>query len=186
MVNHLLAEFQQAPKIGVAYIYCNYQRHVEQEATDVLSSLLKQLAQTRSPLPRSVQELYKLHDRFRTHSTLEQISETLRLVAGEFSKVFIVIDALDECATSENTRATILDGILRLQKHATVNILATSRPNEEISRHFSGSVTKDISAAETDIRVYLNRQITLNKSLVIDDALSAEVSDKIITAANGM
>ncbi|KAI1057209.1 hypothetical protein LB507_001457 [Fusarium sp. FIESC RH6] len=186
VVNYLLSEFQQSPNIGIAYIYCNYQRHTEQGAVDILSNLLKQLAQTRSPLPRSVQDLYRVHERFRTHPTFPQISEALIAVSADYSKVFIVIDALDECNASNNTRATVLREILRLQNHANANIFATSRPNREISNFFSGSLTQKIAATNDDIGTYLNKQISLNCSLILDDELRCEMYYKVVVAANGM
>ncbi|RBR10782.1 uncharacterized protein FIESC28_09313 [Fusarium coffeatum] len=185
-MNHLLTEFRQMPDVGIAYIYCNYQRHTQQRATDILSSLLRQLAQTQSPLPTSVQDLYKGHERFRTQPTLKQISEALSLVAGEFSKVYIVIDALDECNATDNTRVTVLREIYRLQKHMTVNIFATSRPNKEVSNVFGGSLTLDITATDDDVRMYLDTQISLQESLIIDNPLKAEIKDKIVAIADGM
>jgi DNA replication protein DnaC len=49
------------PNIGIAYLYCNFRRHDEQKAEDLLASLLKQLAQTRPHLPESVKSLYDAH-----------------------------------------------------------------------------------------------------------------------------
>ncbi|GKU10651.1 unnamed protein product [Fusarium langsethiae] len=186
VVNHLLSQFQQAPDVGIAYVYCNYQRHTQQRATDILSSLLRQLAQARSPLPRSIQDLYECHGKYRTHPTLEQISEALFSVAEEYSKVYIIIDALDECNASDNTRATVLKEVFRLQKHIAASIFATSRPNKEVSNFFSGSLTLNITATDDDIRRYLDKQISLKESLIIDDPLKFEIEDKIVTIADGM
>ncbi|KAI9770260.1 MAG: hypothetical protein M1840_003418 [Geoglossum simile] len=47
--------------IGIAYIYCNFQRKGEHKINDLLASLLKQLAQSQSSLPRSVKELWIIH-----------------------------------------------------------------------------------------------------------------------------
>ena len=184
-MNHLFSEFQQAPDIGIAYIYCNYQRHTEQRATDILSSLLRQFAQTRSPLPSSVQDLYTWH-RFGTHPTLEQVSEAMLSVAEEYSKVYIIIDALDECNASDNTRATVLREIFRLQEYTTANIFATSRPNREVSNFFTGSLTLNIAATDGDIRKYLDKQMSTSQSVVIDDALEAKIKNVITTSADGM
>ncbi|KAH7191748.1 nucleoside phosphorylase, partial [Fusarium flagelliforme] len=186
VVDHLLSELRQSPDIGIAYIYCNYQRHTQQRAIDLLASLLRQLAQPRSPLPRGVQELYNFHDNFRTYPTASQISRALSSVAGEYSKVFIFVDALDECNASDDTLFVVLKELFSLQQLVTANIFATARPNKEIAKLFSGSLTQDISATGADIRAYVNRQISLNRSLFIGDALKAEIGDKVIAAADGM
>ncbi|KAL1906533.1 hypothetical protein Sste5344_007701 [Sporothrix stenoceras] len=44
VVDNLYTRFQNDPKVGIAYLYCNYRRQNEQKADDLLTSLLKQLA----------------------------------------------------------------------------------------------------------------------------------------------
>jgi hypothetical protein len=45
VVDCLCTNFQNDPSIGIAYVYCNFKRNYEQKLEDLLSSLLKQLAQ---------------------------------------------------------------------------------------------------------------------------------------------
>jgi hypothetical protein len=49
----------------------------------------------------------------------------LKREAGRFSKVYVVIDALDECRESNGTRATKFAEFQEIQLYA--NLLATSR-----------------------------------------------------------
>jgi hypothetical protein len=57
VVNHLRTEFQNDANIGIAYLYCNYQQQQQQKTEDLLSSLLKQLAQELPSVPVDIKSL---------------------------------------------------------------------------------------------------------------------------------
>jgi hypothetical protein len=97
VIEHLCERFQNDPSVGIGYIYCNFRRRDEQKAEDLLANLLKQLAQGQSALPESVKSLYESHKNKQTRPSFDRISRTLRSVAANFSKVFIIMDAIDEC-----------------------------------------------------------------------------------------
>jgi hypothetical protein len=71
--------------------------------------------------------------------------------------VFVVIDALDECETSDNCRNIFLSQLFDLQKLCRVNILATARPIPEIMERFRGGMLGgmlEIRAHESDVEKY--------------------------------
>ncbi|KAL1895475.1 hypothetical protein Sste5346_005283 [Sporothrix stenoceras] len=96
VVDNLYTRFQNDPKVGIAYLYCNYRRQNEQKADDLLTSLLKQLASNWPFLPDTVISLYSSHRRKKTRPSLDEISRALQAVASLYSNVFIVVDALDD------------------------------------------------------------------------------------------
>ncbi|RYP56595.1 hypothetical protein DL771_011716 [Monosporascus sp. 5C6A] len=151
VIEHLKIEFQNSPtekpendpfdrdsNIGIAYLYCSFQRQHEQGFEHLLANLLKQLSQDRTPLPHAVEALYKRHRNGQTKPTLAEMSTTLQSVANMYSRMFIVIDALDECV-SDGCRGRLLSEIFSLRA-AGANILVTSRPIQEIKEHFKGYV----------------------------------------------
>jgi hypothetical protein len=96
-INDLTKRFQNNPGTGVAYLYCNFRRKDEQKAQDLLISILKQLSEEQSSLLDSVKSLYDKHKEKRTRLSLDEISRTLQSVSGTYSRVIIIVDALDEC-----------------------------------------------------------------------------------------
>ncbi|PNP57730.1 hypothetical protein FNYG_15198 [Fusarium nygamai] len=58
VIDYLQSRFLDDQSTGIAYIYCNFRRQDEQNAEDLLASLLKQLARSR---PASVKDLYDRH-----------------------------------------------------------------------------------------------------------------------------
>ncbi|OAA65130.1 Ankyrin repeat-containing domain protein [Akanthomyces lecanii RCEF 1005] len=127
VVNNLCTRFQTETNIGIAYIYCDFRRKEEQNADHLLASLLKQLSQGKSSLPPSVKDLYDRHKNRQTLPSWDETSTTLQSVGSSCSKVFLIVDALDECQVSEGCRERFLSELFSLQRNCAANIFATSR-----------------------------------------------------------
>jgi Cdc6-like AAA superfamily ATPase len=171
--------------IGIAYIYCNFRRKNEQLVEDILSSLLKQLAQSRPSLPDSLRDLYVRHMAKRTKPVLDEICKVLQSVIIAYSRVFIIVDALDECQISGNCQQ-FLSEIFRLQAIAQVNIFATSRFIPEITDYFTGGLVLEIRANEDDIRKYLGGHMFRLPRFARDNQLQSEIETCITEAVDGM
>jgi Cdc6-like AAA superfamily ATPase len=105
VVEELNSRFQDDESIGVAYLYCNFRRQHEQRADNLLSSLLKQLIQPLPSAPDCVQSLYKRHKSFGTYMTFDELLTCLKsVIINTYSRVFFIVDALDECQVSGNGR----------------------------------------------------------------------------------
>ncbi|RYP38444.1 hypothetical protein DL767_002560 [Monosporascus sp. MG133] len=70
--------FSAENTVGIAYIYCNFNRKDEQKPVDLISSLLKQLLQRQPSLPSTLRDLYDRHFPRRTRPTLDEVSKILR------------------------------------------------------------------------------------------------------------
>ncbi|GAB1313418.1 hypothetical protein MFIFM68171_03628 [Madurella fahalii] len=159
LIDKLIADFGDDKNIGVAYLYCNYRRKDEQRLNDLLASLLKQLAQGQFYLPERVKSLYDNHKGKQTRPSWTEISSTLQSVATLYSRVFIVVDALDECQASDGCRSRFLSEIFTLQAKCGANIFATSRFIPEIISQFSQSTSLEIRASDEDVKSYIGGQI---------------------------
>lgn len=175
--------------IAIAYIYCSFKRHDEQSAIGLLSSLLKQLAQSQSSLPSSIQEMYAKHVAKETRPSMGEISESIQLLSqpGNFEKVYIVIDALDECRTYDGSRTKLLDAIFKLQGARNIHFLATSRVIPEIQEIFEETPTLEIRASTVDVMRYLQGNLEMLPTFVSrNPELQMEISTKISGAVDGM
>lgn len=160
VIEELARRFANDPTVGIAYLYCNFRRKDDQKAQDLLMSILKQLSEKNHSLPDSVTSLYKQHKEKRTRPSSDEISKSLQSVASTFSRVFIVVDALDECQTSGGCRQALLTEIFNLQTRTKTNLFATSRFIPEITNRFKGSTTLEIRADDKDVRLYLDSRIS--------------------------
>ncbi|KAI1414517.1 ankyrin repeat-containing domain protein [Hypoxylon sp. FL1857] len=187
IVDDLFTQYRDDPRIGVAYLYCNFRRHSEQNATNLKTDLLKQLAQSQSPFPEALKKLYDQHKRTKTRPSDDEIMNTLQLVASLYSRVFIVVDALDECQTADGCRAKLLFGLFDLQRQHGVNILVTSRFIPEIVSRFIGCPSLEIRATKEDVRTYLEGHVEELPSFVHrDSGIRQQIISTISEAADGM
>ncbi|OBT47113.1 hypothetical protein VE00_03058 [Pseudogymnoascus sp. WSF 3629] len=187
VVKKLTTRFQNDKSSGVAYLYCNFQRKDEQKAKDLLASLLKQLTQGRSSLPDSVKSLYESHKDKRTRPSFDEISRALQSVAALYSRVFIIVDALDECQIADGCRDKFLTELFNLQAEASVRIFATSRFIPGIVEKFKESINLEIRASDQDVQRYLNGHISQLPGCVARSLeLQEEVKAGILKAVDGM
>jgi hypothetical protein len=191
VVGDLYARFQNDPNVGIAYIYCNFQRQDEQKAEDLLANLLKQLARDRVSLPEVVRSIYQKHKEKRTRPLLDEISGALQSIAASYSRVFIVIDALDECQTASRCREKLLSEIFNLQAKCGASLFATSRFIPEIIESFQGSASLEIRASDEDAEKYIEGHIEghmshLRRIIKRTPQLEKEIKTSISSAVDGM
>ncbi|RYP69569.1 hypothetical protein DL770_008217 [Monosporascus sp. CRB-9-2] len=179
--------FYAETTVGIAYIYCNFNRKDEQKPEDLISSLLKQLLQRQLSLPSTLRDLYNRHSPKETRPTLDEVSKILQSVAAIFSRTFIMVDALDECQTSDDCRRQFLSEVFNLRTKAKANVFATSRSIPEVMEEFKDSLTIEVRANEGDIRKYLNdRMPQLSRFVIERSDLQDEISSRIAKAADGI
>lgn len=185
VVDYLTSRFAHDPSVGIAYIYFNFWQQDEHKVEDLFASLLKQLVRGQSSLPASVKDLYNHHKGKGTRPSLDKISKVLQsVIRVYYSRVFIIIDALDECQASDNCRTQFIKGLFDFQK-CGANIFATSRSIPDVTDKFDGSTRLAIRASDEDIRRYVDGQISHGESATLRD-MQAEASTGIMRAADGM
>ena len=185
VVEKLFTKFRNDTSIGIAFLYCNYNKRDEQKIEDLLSSLLKQLIQEQSSVPKSVEDLYDQFKGKRMRPSFDEISRVLHLVTTAYSRVFIIVDALDECQPADGCRARLLSEIFSLQAKCDVSIFATSRPLPEIKQKFEKSTLLEIRARDEDVRKYLDDRISESESHVLDK-YREQIKIGITKAVDGM
>lgn len=187
VIDELTTRFGNEETVGIAYVYCNFRRKHEQGAEDLLASLLKQMAQGRGSLPESVKSLYDRHKEKRTRPSFDEISKALRSVTAVYSKAFLIIDALDECQTTDGCRTRFLAEMFDLKAKCGANFFATSRFIPEITEKFNGIKPLEMRASPEDVRRYVHGHISHLPSFIgRKPELKEEVVAKIVTAVDGM
>ncbi|KAF4636667.1 hypothetical protein G7Y89_g1421 [Cudoniella acicularis] len=187
VVSDLCNRFRGNGTIGIAYIYCNFRRQDEQKAESLLASLLRQLCQEKPRLVDNVKTLYDRHSDRRTRPLLDEILGFLQSVAVTYLRVFILVDALDECQISDGCRQRFLSGLFNLQSKCGVNLFATSRSISSIEEEFEGDIMLEIRASEEDVRRYLDgHMFQLPRFVVRSVELQEEIKTGIVKAVDGM
>lgn len=187
VIKELNTRFDNDGKTGVAFIYCNYSQQHDQKLRDLLASLLKQLVQERRPLPQPVKTLHKRHQDKRSHMSVDELLGALELVMATYERVFILVDALDECSRSGDCQQRLITSLLDLQAKFGANLFLTSRPISRIEEQFKGNTILEIRAREEDVRKYLDGHMSLLPKFVAQSPdLQEEIKARIVEAVDGM
>ncbi|KAF5718660.1 ankyrin protein [Fusarium globosum] len=186
VIDSLEALFSSDKTVGIAYVYCNFQRQNDQTAKELLASLLKQLLQSLPAMPDSVKPLYEQHRTKGSPPSLEDVSSNLLSTAKLFSRVFIIIDALDECRATDGTRTKFLEEIFKLQLHFKANLFATSRPIPEVKDQFQTSITLEVRATDEDVERFLRGHMPQMPGFFRREGLEELVIGEIIRSVEGM
>ena len=183
-VDHVWKHVQNQA-IGVAFVYCNYKSQADQTATNLASAILKQLIQGYVLIPETVRGLYQRHTERRTRPSFEEIQDAIQIVVAEYSKVHVIIDALDEC--SKDHRIQLLSMLSSLQSNANISLMATSRFGREVEKHFSCSPLLEIRADDSDVKRFVAGQMNRLPSCVQrDNELQVLIQNGISRAVEGM
>ncbi|KAI0003433.1 hypothetical protein F4779DRAFT_621915 [Xylariaceae sp. FL0662B] len=153
-------------KTGIAYLYGNYHKGENQTTASLLESLLKQLGRADHVPLDILENLYNRHistkkkswrKKRRRRPSLDELWDAARLIFACYSRVFVVIDALDEIPY-DDCRGLVLE-LWELQKSLNISIFVTSWPCLEFQDMFKESLQLPIDADHQDIESYFNAQM---------------------------
>ncbi len=180
-------KYIQDTDIGVAYLYCNYKTQADQTAPNLAATILKQLIQERPSTAEPVVNLYDHYADRRTRPSFEEITIALQAVVSSYSKVYVVIDALDECPDYNGSRSQVLGMLRNLQSKGNLSLMATSRFIPEVVQNFSLSPILEVRASASDVKRFVASQLyRLPRFVQRDSGLQKAVQDKISMAVDGM
>ncbi|KAL7791368.1 hypothetical protein V8C37DRAFT_382899 [Trichoderma ceciliae] len=189
IINHLEREPPHARSF-CSYIYCDYSQRRNQSNVTLLSSILQQVLQNSSSevLPSEVATLYSQHQKYNTRPTLAQITDILGKLISTFESFHVIVDALDECADSEEDALRFISAVSSLG--SSVKILCTSRSSSVFDAYFSTASRIEIYAQQGDIGTFLGacirQQSRLSRHIMSDPTLRDDIIEAIIQESQGM
>ncbi|KAK8047862.1 hypothetical protein PG996_015926 [Apiospora saccharicola] len=187
VINDIEDRSKKDTSTAIAYVYLDYRREEDQTVNNLLSCIAKQLGGSQRTLPGALRDIYEKHNAKKTRPHMKEISLALHAVAASYRRVYLVIDALDECQTSNGCRAEFLSQIFDLQSQQMIKLFVTCRNIPEIAARFQNSTCLRISASMDDVRTYVEGNMRRMPSFVQrDSALGEEIVATISEAANGI
>ncbi|KAK7038301.1 hypothetical protein R3P38DRAFT_3262743 [Favolaschia claudopus] len=170
---------------GVAVIYLNHKESDSQLPDSLLAAIWRQLV-FQKPYSSSMRELYDGHRERQTEPSLNEICAVLRLTISELSRIFIVVDALDEYP--EDLRDVLIEHLVALGP--TVNLMIFSRLDIYLDRTIPELGILEVLANEDDIRRYIDGQICksprLANNIKKSPSLRGEIERTIVSRSDGM
>jgi Cdc6-like AAA superfamily ATPase len=183
IISHLQSLYSNED-IAIAYFYCNHQNEMDQSAEKIIASLAKQLANRKSNVPQSLAQLYQTCLKDTSFSpTLEHYLTLLQSLTASFTRVIILVDALDECASEKNRRFIISS----LQRLHTIKVFITSRvPGcQDITDMFTKDKVQrlDIQATKSDLERYVRMELEENHRKL--DFIPFDLKENIVSTIAG-
>ena len=182
IINHLEQMFQLVSDTRIAFIYFNHKE--SPSAGDLLGNILKQILQQQTDIPSAIRDIYSKHRKRISRPSFPEITDLLVLEASKLSKLFVVIDALDECPTGPDTKDKVLS---QLRKLSALRLLVTSRPYVSVSPYFD-FLRLDIRAHQSDIERFIQARLEKSEHLkqYIDEDFKNTIVHGIIEKCAGM
>ncbi|KAF3310099.1 hypothetical protein TWF173_010109 [Orbilia oligospora] len=172
-------------RTGVVFIYCIYNEREQQSLDDLLASILVQLVLGQPVIPESIQRFYKSHRKGeKPRLSLDEISKEITSIIKCYSRIFIVIDALDECRDND-IRKSLLSKVFELQTVSDIRIMVTFRPGAISEALIKTRI--EIRAQNEDLEIYLRNQMSKLPDVVTENyELQNKIKDRISYLARGM
>lgn len=172
-----------------AFFYFSFSDERYQSDSDLLRSLVAQLG-WREPGLSMLRQAYG--DAKRSVPGPDELERIFLASTRSCSKVYLLVDALDECPEDHDTRQSVLARIERLSQDApNLRILATSRELDKIRKSMEALVAEPLlvttRAVDDDIELYLAKEISRDRSLC-DLSLETRtlIESTIASQADGM
>jgi Cdc6-like AAA superfamily ATPase len=186
VIDALYDTFQADSSIGIAFFYCDYKRE-DQLPEKLLRSILQQPGRPCHSLPATLLDLYQHHAASSIRPSVAELFEVLASVVASLSKVYIVIDALDELSCSH--RRVLLSELFTLQRNSKVNLFTTSRFLPDIVSRFEGIPSLEIGGENTasDFDRFIEQSIRrLPEFVQKSPDLRDKVKKSVLGASDGM
>ncbi|EIM82435.1 uncharacterized protein STEHIDRAFT_141728 [Stereum hirsutum FP-91666 SS1] len=182
---------------ALAYHYFDFRHPAQQSCESLLLSLCRQLLDYSPGIPAALERLHQ-KTLGRKDFSLDELQSTFHDMLPSFEHVYIVVDALDECASDlESGRVTQFLKSLLESAMSGVHIVLTSRPTGSIHN----AIAEDVSRGhriDLGINVGVHRDIAryIKSSLYGDNAHTrfkvlhrtdrATIEKKLVHDADGM
>lgn len=183
-VIHELLQAGKITDVGIAYLFCNYKQRSQQVITHLLGALVRQLLRYVSHVPFSIMDMYAHHKSRETRPSQEELENALVSLVHDFTKVYIVIDALDECEMLARER--LLSMLAERFSQGAVQVLVTTRLLPDILGALVGAKL-EIRASDLDVAVYLKtRMAELPRCVQQSQQLQGNIVAAIVSVVDGM
>ena len=183
IIDRLQSEYKKE-NVAVTCLFCNYRDKTAQSAEVFMANLLKQIMQQKRIISTELRDRYSEHERGRL--TFSESARLFRNEISHFSKVFVIIDALDETSEHEDIRRLVLSELQKLP----VNLLVTSRYEKSIEQRLGNAERLDIWATAEDVQIYVKARIPsehlLARHIQADPTLEETIVNKIVEKSQGM
>ena len=166
---------------AVAAFYCDFLSQKDQTVNNIVGAILKQLV-GRAGIAKDVRDAFQKakNEIGGRGPRLSDLMGMLRTAIGSLHRVFICIDALDECLP--NRLAELFESLRDIVRESpTARIFLTGRPyvGDDVRRYFTKAIVIPIIPNSNDIQNYVQRRLDRDAE---PEAMSNDLRADIVKA----
>jgi hypothetical protein len=193
VIEHLLQHCGEDTSMVTTYFYFDFNDTQKQDPELMLCSLLCQLLQRSLTISKGVDALFSSCENGKRLPPLRALLQATKEAAQEFTHVYIVLDALDEC-TQRLELMDMLKTVAGWQLN-NLHLLMTSRKERDIERSLEDYVKEENAVClqrdvvDQDIQRYVQQRLHDDKGLAKwnkDAAIRQEIEAALMHGARGM
>lgn len=193
VLQNVLQYCEDDPGKITAYFFFDFNDIEKQDPEMMVRSLLCQLSQQSKKFPASLDALFSSSENGQRQPSARALLDALRSMIQEFPQVYIVLDALDECAQRQNLLETLQS--MAAWQLQNLHLLVTSQKERDIERTLerfvdSGNrICLESALVDKDIQRYIKQRLSTDESLrkwKKDDAVKQEIESTLSKGAHGM
>ncbi|KAG9187069.1 hypothetical protein G6011_10177 [Alternaria panax] len=193
IVEHLLQHCHDDTSMATVYFYFDFNDAHKQDPELMLRSLLCQLLRRAVVIPKGVDASFSSCENGQRKPSLHVLLDVTRQAAREFAHVYIILDALDECA-QRSELMDMLETVAGWQLD-NLHLLMTSRKERDIESSLEsyvaeeGAVCLQRDVVDKDIQRYVQQRLRVDKGLAKwnkDAAVRQDIEEALMHGARGM
>ena len=158
----------------------------QQTLESILGSFVAQLVQDFDILPAFVQDMYERHKAQNTAPSTGHLLKATQTAVGLYKRVYVVLDALDEC--SDEIRWQLMESLRELEPQ--IHLLVTSRFLDSIEKELQDFQRFEIKANKADLELFIDHHIRKNRNLqrIVhkSPAMSEDIKIAVVKTAEDM
>jgi hypothetical protein len=193
IIEHLLQHCHDDTNMVTAYFYFDFNDTQKQNPELMLRSLLCQLLQRSIVIPKGVDALFSSCENGQWKPSSHALLQVIKEAAQEFTHVYVVLDALDEC-TQRSELMDMLEAVAGWQLD-NLHLLMTSRKERDIECSLEEYIREEDAVClqrdivDQDIQRYVQQRLRVDKGLAKlnkDAAVRQEIEAALMGGARGM
>ncbi|KAG4443240.1 hypothetical protein IFR05_001283 [Cadophora sp. M221] len=176
---------------GTAFFYCDYKDAVTHEISNILGSLVKQLASTNEAAFQLLEPFYEDHYHSASshrQPSAESVIRLLHSITDHLSLTTIIICGLDEISTNGFDTVELLRAIQ--EEDRSIRVLFASRLEPDIERCLSDFASVSIAACSSNLELYvvseIGKRIRKKELNIKDKELEGVIINRLVHGAEGM
>ena len=186
VIDHLEKQFGQSD-VGIAFIFCDY-KDASQTSDKFKRAIVRQLLHRLDHIPEEIEKNYQAHAKRSTNLSSDELHDALLLTCSRFSRLFLVIDALDEVSAVNGVGESLLSMCKDLSP--IIQSLVTSRWTAGLENSIQEATYIQVAAQDQDIAMYLRSEIASKSRLRLfvqkDPAFKDQIINMIVGNCKGM